>query len=173
MDGDDEGDEIPPSDLRDPETRRQIEELTRQAKKEVSRLIAGREMSRDRASAVKRIVRRVRQLMGQDAPNARLLKWWAAEMLGNLDGASGMVKHMILRTVAESIGLLKPGGGLTKEKASSTFVPTVRFEPIKTKPAEFKLLENKELPKLANASSQLPAVTVTPVSPSVKHDAQA
>jgi hypothetical protein len=102
---------------------------------EVIRLISGRNLSLSRAQAVKRVVRRIRQIMGPDAPAASILKWWVAEMISLLEEEeSGMVRVGVLRVIAESIGLLRAGVGLMSTAGKrANYVPVVNFKMVESK----------------------------------------
>jgi hypothetical protein len=118
---------------------------------EVLRLVMGVNLSSTRAAAVKRVARRIKALMGPDAPPGRLTKWWVAEILGMLhESHKGIVRLGALRMIAESIGLLRPGSGLMVSKnASTTWVPKVTFATIKPEPKP-KVYRPLNLPKLAD-----------------------
>lgn len=101
---------------------------------EVLRLVQGRYMSLTRAQALKRVVRRIRQLMGPDAPAPAVLKWWVAEMIANLGEDSGIVRLGAMRLLAEAIGLLRPGSGLMiNSRHTPAYIPKVAFTVIPPK----------------------------------------
>lgn len=133
------------------------------AKVETLRLVNGRYMSMSRAQAVKRVVRRIRLLMGVDSPPNAVLKWWVSEMVANLEEDSGVVRLGALRVLAEAIGLLRPGVGLMTRAQAPSWIPKVTF---KTIPPKQKLAHASGVQKLANlelAEKGPPAVPVETV----------
>jgi hypothetical protein len=161
----DDGELIPEEDLKDPALQAELKSvraMPAKVKAEVLKMVCGRHMNVSRATAVKRIVRRIRQLMGPESPSPKMLKWWAAEMVGELERASSMVKLGILRTIAEVTGLMAAGGGLASRIKVATNPRAVNFSMAPQKPV---VLGQPQMAKIELTETK----TSVEITPSDKH----